>query len=378
MDITYIAENISIARAGVATVVRDLFNVFSTDKEVNVEILTTVNDGKILPLYSNNIRCFPASGSWRYSKELRTYLENKAYKPGVLWHIHGVWLYPMHAASKIAVKKKVPYIMTIHSMLFPWHLRRKWWKLIPYFKLIEKKHLKNASCIHAITKQERDHLKALVPALKNIEVIPNSIDPDYFFEKPDTDGLIGMFPQLKDRPVVLFVGRLHPQKSVQELIEAWLTVVKKDKDHILFMVGPDQIGLKQVMEQRIAEENASDRVIFAGHLSGGLKAAAYKQAKIFVSPAKFEVIGLTNLEAMCMKIPLLTTRETGLEDIERYGSGRFTTSNPDEIAASLLSMISMTDNELNEMGEKGRKMVEDIYSIEKTSAQMKDLYKSLI
>ena len=41
-----------------------------------------------------------------------------------LFHGNGLWQFPVHAMSKIAFKKKIPYIISPHGMLEPWSLKQ--------------------------------------------------------------------------------------------------------------------------------------------------------------------------------------------------------------------------------------------------------------
>jgi len=378
INLIYITHSVSSKNTGVSFVIRSLYDTFSKDNDFNLEIMTTENDGTIFLKNDDNIHIFPCFQHWRYAPQLTGFLKNRQYQSNTLMHIHGVWLYPQYIAAKIALKKKVPYIITTHGMLSPWHLKRKWWKLYPYLRLIEHRNLKDANCIHALTENEKNYLKQLIPSLKRIEVIPNGIDPKILSDTPDVNGLLEKFPQIRGRSIILFLGRLYFVKSIQELIEAWAQIAEKEKEHILLIVGPDQVGLQTKLMKRIKQKKIEDRVIFTGFLTGRLKLAAYHLAKIFVSPSKTEVIGLTNLEAMWMKIPILITKETGLRDIEQYGAGKFTLPTVESIAENLDKMMKMPDDELKQMGEQGRKMVEEKYILEKTVPQMKELYRSVL
>lgn len=378
IDLLYIVNSISIKNMGVSIAISNLYTTISRNKNFDLEIVATENDKTIFKQNSSRIHIFSSHSPWWYSPRITNYLKNRRYVPETLIHIHGVWLYPQYSAAKIAQARSLPYIITPHGMLSHWHLKRKWWKLMPYLRIIEEKNLEKADCIHAITLQEKEYLKKLIPSLKRIEVIANGIDPNSLSGQPEINSLVAKYPLIKDRPIVLFMGRLHPNKSVRELIEAWIEIAKKKKEYILMIVGPDQVNLQALLMKKIKQGKIEDRIVFTGLLLEGLRLAAYRLAKIFVNPSKTEVIGFVNLEAAWMEIPLLTTRETGLLDIEKFGAGRFTLPTAKSIADNLYKMMELSDSELKEMGRNARKMIEERYLLEKTSKQLIELYKSII
>jgi glycosyltransferase involved in cell wall biosynthesis len=378
IDLLYIVNSISIKNMGVSIAISNLFTAISRNKNFDLEIVATEDDKTIFKENSSRIHIFSSHSPWWYSPGLANYLKNRRYAPGALMHIHGVWLYPQYSAAKIAQVRNLPYIITPHGMLSHWHLRRKWWKLMPYLRIMEERNLKKADCIHAITIQEKEYLKKLIPSLKRIEVIPNGIDPDSLSGQPEISSLVARYPFIKDRPIVLFMGRLHPNKSVQELVEAWIEVTNKNKEYILMIVGPDQVNLKAQLMKKIKQAKIENRIVFTGLLLEGLRLAAFRLAKIFINPSKTEAIGFVNLEAAWMGIPLLVTRETGLLDIENLGAGRFTLPTLKSIASNLYKMMKLPDSELKEMGRNARKMIEERYLLEKTSKQLIELYKSII
>ncbi len=100
-----------------------------------------------------------------------------------------------------------------------------------------------------------------------------------------------------ERRLVLYVGRLAPEKSLERLRP--LTTVS---DLHLALVGDGPA------RSRLAAVLAGDRVTFTGELHGEELAAAYASADVFVFPSTTDTLGLALLEALASGLPVVAAR----------------------------------------------------------------------
>ena len=84
----------------------------------------------------------------------------------------------------------VPYLIAAHGMAEPWAMRHKAWKKKIYTALVEGKNLRRAACLHALSRPEIGHLRALAPRTP-VCFIPNGVDLEPFDDLPDRDGARG-------------------------------------------------------------------------------------------------------------------------------------------------------------------------------------------
>ena len=136
-----------------------------------------------------------------------------------LVHTHGLWTYLSIATSRWSKShgslRPHPYLVSTHGMLDPWALRNSRWKKIIAAFVFERRHLKNAACIHAVNQAEAAAIRAF--GLRNpICVIPNGV------ELCRSDGPDRMPPWAAEavgrRKVLLYLGRLHPKKGLSILL----------------------------------------------------------------------------------------------------------------------------------------------------------------
>jgi glycosyltransferase involved in cell wall biosynthesis len=115
--------------------------------------------------------------------------------------------------------------------------------------------------------------------------------------------------------VIGFVGRLSPEKGCIYLLEALSLLKKKGYNNKLLIVGdgPEMNNIKI----KVIELGIENMVNFAGWQSN--TAAYYSQMDIVVVPSLSESLGLTILEAMSYRKPVIATRVNGVPEIVHDG-----------------------------------------------------------
>jgi 1,2-diacylglycerol 3-alpha-glucosyltransferase len=108
-----------------------------------------------------------------------------------------------------------------------------------------------------------------------------------------------------DRFVVLFVGRLSPEKNLSMLIRAFATFRARVPFAELWLAGAGP--QRQALERLASSAGIASRVRFLGHLSNAELANAYRDADAFVLPSLFETQGMVCIEAMQFGTPLIVS-----------------------------------------------------------------------
>ena len=113
----------------------------------------------------------------------------------------------------------------------------------------------------------------------------------------------------EDAPVVLYVGRLHPEKGLHELGVAFEQLAAKHPDVHLVLVGPDETGLAQVEAQVV---RARDRVHAVGRSPEPENWMA--AADVLCLPSYREGFGMSLLEGAAAGLPSVASRIYGITD----------------------------------------------------------------
>ena len=154
---------------------------------------------------------------------------------------------------------------------------RKWF----YRQAIQNRILQSADALHVLTQSESARVSELGYS-SPVFVAPNGIDPDILNAPIDTNGLLGQYPELAGKRVVLFLGRLHAKKGLDLLARSFAVLADDFRSAVLLVAGPDENGERNRMETILKEADVSDRVVFTGMLTKGDKLAALKLADVFV------------------------------------------------------------------------------------------------
>lgn len=131
-------------------------------------------------------------------------------------------------------------------------------------------------------------------------VVGRGVDTTRFSPKHRSENLRKQWDADENTRVMLYVGRLSPEKEVQVLIESYanLQSIQPNKTKLVIVGdGPDFARLKSLPEAK--------GVIFTGSLRGQDLAAAYASADVFVFASQVETFGNVVLEAMASGLPVI-------------------------------------------------------------------------
>ena len=160
------------------------------------------------------------------------------------------------------------------------------------------------------------------------------------------------------------------------LVEAWKTL--RPKGWRVVIAGQDDAGYRGELESAIRRYDLTDDFIFRGFVSLEEKARLYREADLFVLPTYSENFGLVVPEALSHSIPVITTRGTPWEELNKYRCGWWTGIGTEPLTEALREAISLPDRERKEMGERGRELVKERYSFTRLGKELKTLYQWLI
>lgn len=348
-----------------------LNNRVPVNQEVDVEGMRVI--------YFTFIKFFEVLGltGWQFSLSLATALRENLKNFDIV-HIISVWNYPVACAAYYCRKYKKPYLITPSGHLYPDAFGKKAWKKLPYYYLVSKRDLYRAAAIHYTTEDEAEK-SYFYPGLKNKRVIiSNGIDLSEFRDLPKKESLSQRYPDLKDKKVILFLGRISWIKGLDILLKAYVRLSRERNDVHLLIVGNDSEGYGKRLKQWISDYAIGPRVTFTGMLTGKEKLEAYVGSDVFVLPSYSENFGMSVIEAMACGIPVVITDKVGISgDLQENHAGVIVECNEDSIYQGIRSILD-NENLAQELSLNGNKMVEKYYSIEKVADKMIKIYEEVL
>jgi len=370
MKINHVIPSIDLSTGGPARSVTHLINSISAQNicdQIELNTLSSLDpiikkfDFEKASILFHNSKYFGISKS--LSKRL-------SFVSADLFHGHGLWEYPVHSMSKIALKRHIPYIITLRGMLEPWTLKQGALKKQIALSLYQKKDLNNADCIHVTGLMEFQNFRNL--GYKNpIAVIPNGINiEDFFSDKPK---------KKKNPKEILFLSRIHKKKGIENLINAWSMIDKKiKKDWKINIVGNGELGYINMLKSMIYKAGMIDEIFIKKPVYGKDKIKLFREASLFVLPTFSENFGIVIAEALASFTPVITTKGTPWDKLHKTNSGWWISVGVEPLKLALENALTIDEKKLYKMGLNGRNLVEKEFSMQVVATKMIVLYDWLI
>jgi glycosyltransferase involved in cell wall biosynthesis len=306
-----------------------------------------------------------------YSAPMREALQRLA-PAADLVHAHLPFVYPTYAAAQAARRHHKPLFYHQHGVLDPDHLRFRGLKKRLYIAAVERRILRSATTLLALTTDEVESYRAL-GVTTPCRVVPNGVHTErHRTEMHGTSALVRGIPA--DAQVVLFLGRVHPTKGADKLLDGFLRIRDRFPRAMLVMAGPDEWGLAQRFRTQVSQAGANDRVLFPGMVTGEDKMELLARADIFCLPSGAEGFPIAALEALASATPVILSPACHFPEVEQAGAGRIVEPTPTSLAEALTDFLSRP-NDLRPMGVRGRVLVERDYSWDRITHLMVDAYR---
>ncbi len=243
----------------------------------------------------------------------------------------------------------------------------------PYLTRSQRtKCLQAADYIQVNSEFLRAYVQRQVPHVaKKIRVNHLGVDVARFPGRSTREGVM-MRDELRskmgwgNRPVVLYVGRLVPQKGVHHLLAAIPALIARAPDVLVVIVGSALYGshrqtgyVKRLLKQAKRWQN---HVHFQPYVPHYDIPRWFVMADIAVVPSiGQEAFGLVNLEAMAAELPVVATRAGGMREVVADGETGFLV-NPEGLLivpelASRIGHLLLNEPVRKEMGRRGRERV---------------------
>lgn len=316
---------------------------------VNVQIFTLEEphtvEAEYINAFSRDFKSLPFLRDLSLSSNLATAAYKHAIEADVI-HVHGMWLMPNIYAGRAAAKNNKPLIVSPRGMLTSPALSYAPNKKKLFWKFLQEPAYRRAACWHATSSEEARDLRNF-GIRAPIAIIPNGIDVPSNIQKIDF---------LKSQKTILFLGRLHPKKGVDVLLDAWSEIAFELPEWRVRIIGPNESGYRQEMEARLLQLGAP-RVTFEDAIFNTEKQAAFDDADVFVLPTRTENFGISVAEALASGTPAIVSKSAPWSGLNSEHCGWWINEGVRPLVEALRAATNLSDAERQKMGERGRAFV---------------------
>lgn len=277
----------------------------------------------------------PARGHYGYCARYVPWLHDHAARFDAAI-VHGLWQYHGLGARRALRAAQVPYYVYTHGMLDPWFRRtyplkhlKKW----AYWPWAEYRVLRDAAAVIFTTDEERLLARESFSLYRaNERVVPFGTNAPHEDADALREDFLRASPHLRDKRIVLFLGRLHPKKGCDMLVHAFAEHARETPDAHLLMAGPDKGNWQPVLQSIAQSHGIAQRISWPGMLQGSLKWGAFYASDVFVLPSHQENFGVSVAEALACGLPVLVSDKVNVwREIEADRAGLVA---PDTVAGT--------------------------------------------
>lgn len=194
---------------------------------------------------------------------------------------------------------------------------------------------------------QTSYIKSYYPKFiqKKTSVIPNPVREEAFCQIENGELRIENLVKLNR---IISVARLAPQKNQKMMIEAFAKVADEFPDWqlVIFGEGP----LRAELESLVSSFKLEGRVSLPGRTEHVIE--ELRKSKIFCLSSDYEGMSNSMIEAICVGLPIVSTKVSGTEELVQDGVNGYLIDNQD-VQKMSLSLSEMMGNEqlLKDMGE---------------------------
>jgi glycosyltransferase involved in cell wall biosynthesis len=277
-------------------------------------------------------------------------------------HVTAVYSFPVIPALLAARVARKPVVWSPRGSLTGWKQRSRG-RLKRCWELMCEVSRPRTVVLHVTSEHEARDARACFPRVQSV-VIANGVETSELTTHPAPGRRLRM----------LYVGRLHRVKGLENLVEACARL-RSELDFQLTIVGGGEPEFIRRLSRRALQAGVADRVRMTGELVGPPKESAFADSDLVVLPSHSENFGMAIAEALARGIPVIASRQTPWARVEEVGCGLWVDNDPDSLAEAIVRAASMP---LREMGAKGRAWMRAEFGWPARAARMLQLYRSML
>lgn len=228
-----------------------------------------------------------------------------------------------------------------------------------------KKFIGKYPVFHSTCKEETEYIKLMFGNDAKIVQIPNYIEIPGEVERKSGDYL-------------LYIGRIHPKKAIDNLIKACSISDEFLKSKfVLKIAGIGKKEFEKDLRDLVKKLGLTEKIIFVGQIESVEKQKLLADAFWTIMPSHTENFGIVVLESLAQSTPVIASKGSPWESLENEKIGFWVENSPEILAEKLKVILEMPTFEYNGYRQRSRSFVVREFDIGENIDKWVDLYHSL-
>lgn len=219
---------------------------------------------------------------------------------------------------------------------------------------------------HATSDSEKKLILSYFPQNKGVYTIPNFIN-------------VEKLHSIDQQNQVLFLGRINEIKNIHLIVKA-MDLLKNSKLSYpkLIIAGKAEIDSEiqylRKLENEIHALGLVKDIVFVGQVEGEQKMNLFQESLCTILPSKSENFGNVVLESLMVGTPVIASKGTPWEVMNKKKIGFWIDATPDGIAEKISKIIEMESGSYSLMRSRARLFVEEEFDIQKNINMWTEFY----
>lgn len=289
--------------------------------------------------------------------------------------MQGIWNWVTADVARVCKAANLPYVITPHGSMTRWDWAKRPLAKRIYFRVKYQDCWRSAAAVRFMSTAELDN--CMIPPQTPVAVIPPAVClPD----KENSESIARFKARLnipQTAPMVLFLGRITPQKGVLELIQAFDIARQRCPAAMLVVAGWLYGSYGEEVRACAASGGSSKNIHFLGPVSDEIKAGLFASASVFVTLSRSEGLPAAVIEALGNGVPAVLTADSNIPEVSEFGAGVITELDPLKAAGAIAGLL-LDEERRAAMGENARRLAAERFSWNAMLSQLSGLYKQII
>lgn len=256
-----------------------------------------------------------------------------------------------------------PIVWSARGELDPSALVYSKWKKIPLLFVI-RRLLKKRIIFHSTCIEETNYIRNNFGYKTKIVCIPNYM-------------LLPKLIKIYKQPYLLFLGRIHPKKALENLLKAIANSTRIISSNFSLKVAGDfnnEYG--DSLMKWVSEHKLNHKIEFLGHIEGKDKQTIIAAARCLVMPSHTENFGNVVIEALAQSTPVIASKGTPWEILQQKKAGFWVDNNPESLGKAIEKIIEMPDMEYEQYSKNALQLVHEEFDILNKVSDWVEVYSS--